>query len=122
MFEDKTYFSMLTENVERQLLQSGWNSVILCGIEAHVCILQTCLDLLERGVDVHVVVDAVSSQYPLDRSVALERMAQAGAYMTTMESIVFQLAKDSKHAHFKSISGLVKDHHRHMKTTGMVKF
>lgn len=73
---DKTLFSMMTDevvaHVENDLGQEKPKSVILCGIEGHVCVLQTCLDLLERGYDVHVVADAVSSSTSFNRDVSLE--------------------------------------------------
>ena len=75
-----------------------------------MCILQTCLDLLAQDIQVHIVVDAVSSQRPLDREVALSRMQHSGAYLTTVESILFLLAKDSKHKAFKTVSSLLKKH------------
>jgi isochorismate hydrolase len=85
-------------------------SVILCGIEGHVCILQTCLDLLEEGYDVHVVSDAVSSSTSFNRTMALDRMRQSGAFITSVESSIFQLCRDAKHPNFKNISKLIKDH------------
>lgn len=74
---DKTLFSMMTDEV-RAHVESGLpggrrpESVILCGIEGHVCVLQTCLDLLDQGYDVHVVADAVSSSSSFTREVSLE--------------------------------------------------
>ena len=70
---DKTLFSMLTPQVKQALEELNRpKSVILCGIEAHVCILQTCLDLLHEGYDVHVVSDAVSSSTSYNRDVGIE--------------------------------------------------
>jgi nicotinamidase-related amidase len=71
---DKTLFSMLTPEVElhMQALPHPPKSVILCGIEGHVCVLQTCLDLLDKGYDVHVVSDAVSSSTAYNRAMSLE--------------------------------------------------
>ena len=73
---EKKLFSMVTPEVTAHisaLPPSPPTSYVLFGIEAHVCVQQTCLDLLSEGHDVHVVVDGVSSQSPLDREVALER-------------------------------------------------
>lgn len=117
----KQKFSMITEDVLAHLKQKMENgappeppqpkgNVILCGIEAHVCVLQTCLDLLEHGYAVHVVVDGVSSQRPLDRAVALRRMQQVGAYLTTVEAITFQLMGTADDPRFRKISNLVKEH------------
>ncbi|KAF1329916.1 Isochorismatase, partial [Globisporangium splendens] len=109
---DKTLFSMMTPEVdayvEKELKKP--TSVILCGIEGHVCVLQTCLDLLDKGYEVHVIADAVSSSTAYTRSVSLERMRQSGAFITSVESSIFQLARDSKNPKFKDISKLIKEH------------
>ncbi|TYZ64577.1 hypothetical protein PybrP1_001489 [[Pythium] brassicae (nom. inval.)] len=116
---DKTLFSMMTDEV-RAHVESGLPggrrpaSVILCGIEGHVCVLQTCLDLLDLGYDVHVVADAVSSSTSFNRDVSLERMRQSGAFITSVESSIFQLAGDASTPTFKkTISPLIKEHLKH---------
>ncbi|KAF0717532.1 Aste57867_2240 [Aphanomyces stellatus] len=107
---DKTRFSMMTDDVQAEVDAIKPQSIILCGIEAHVCVLQTCLDLIEQGYDVHVPVDAVSSSTALLRSTALERLTQSGVYLTSVESIIFQLVGDSKHPDFRALSNLIKEH------------
>jgi nicotinamidase-related amidase len=87
---------------------SGKEDIILCGIESHVCILQTCLDLLAAGKRPVVVEDCVSSRRPNDKLVAIERMRQEGACITTMESILFELTAKAGNDVFKSISGIVR--------------
>ncbi|WP_411026926.1 isochorismatase family protein [Salmonella sp. s55044] len=82
---------------------------MLCGIETHVCIQGTTLDLLERGLDVHVVADACSSRSMLDRLYAFERMKQSGAFITTSEALILQLLGDSAHPNFKECQKLIKD-------------
>ena len=106
---DKKLFSMMTPEVTDHVskLDRDTKSFVLFGIEAHVCVQQTALDLLERGHDVHVIVDGVSSQRRLDRDVALRRMEGAGAYMTTAQSLAFMLVKSADHPSFRVISGLV---------------
>jgi isochorismate hydrolase len=99
---------MLTEEVQQHFQSLNRTQVVLFGIETHVCVLQTCLDLIAADYNVHVVVDSVSSQRSHDRTVALHRMSQAGAYMTTVESVLFQLLRDSTHPCFKQISTLIK--------------
>ena len=71
------------------------------GIEAHVCVQQTCLDLLEDGKEVHIIADSVSSQQPYDRELALNRMSQAGAFLTTAQSAAFMLMQSAEHANFR---------------------
>ncbi|KAG1675317.1 hypothetical protein FOA52_015991 [Chlamydomonas sp. UWO 241] len=77
----KTRFSMCTPEVEVVMKRLGKTQVVLVGVEAHVCVLQTTLDLLKNGYEVHLLVDGVSSSRPLERTVALKRMARAGAYL-----------------------------------------
>ena len=107
---EKTSFSMITPEVQDQLsgeLQAV-ESVILIGIETHVCVFQTAMDLLEQGYDVHVVTDACSSQKDVDRLVAFERLKQSGAFLTTAECVVFDLVRDASDPSFRKISNLVK--------------
>ena len=78
------------------------------GIEAHVCVYQTVIDLLAEGKQVQVVVNAVSSRDSANKSVALRRMEQEGARLTTVEMILFELLRGSKHHCFKEIQGLIK--------------
>ncbi|NXB15329.1 ISC2A protein, partial [Rhagologus leucostigma] len=84
-------------------------SVLLCGIEAQACILQTALDLLERGLDVHVVVDACSSRSQAERALALARLRQAGAFLSTCESLLLLLLRDAAHPQFRQILPLIKE-------------
>ncbi len=82
--------------------------VIVCGIESHVCVLQTTIDLLEAGFQPVVVEDCISSRKSSDTVIAVERMRQEGAIITTYESILFELARVAGTDTFKAISKLVK--------------
>jgi nicotinamidase-related amidase len=86
----------------------GKQNIILCGIESHVCILQTCLDLLGSGYKPVVAADCISSRRPNDKLIAIERMRQEGARITSMESLLFELTRFAGNETFKSISGIVK--------------
>jgi nicotinamidase-related amidase len=86
----------------------GKSRVIICGIEAHVCVLQTVIDLVEKGFKPVVVADCISSRNPDDKAVALERMHSEGALITTSESLLFELTVEAGSQQFKSISRLVK--------------
>ncbi|BGP44339.1 hypothetical protein JCM10450v2_000150 [Rhodotorula kratochvilovae] len=105
----KTKFSMMVPQVEKQLEEWGTKSVVIFGIESHVCVLQTALDLLERDIDVHVLADGVSSCNGDEVGIALKRMRDAGAVVTTSESILFQILDDAAHPAFKSLTGLIKE-------------
>jgi hypothetical protein len=104
---EKTAFSMLSDNVKPHLDKK--DSVILVGIESHICVLQTALDLRALDKRVFVLRDGISSINKNEISIAVERMRQAGCVITTSESILFELVKDSKHPRFKEISALIKE-------------
>jgi nicotinamidase-related amidase len=82
--------------------------VILAGIETHVCILQTCLDLIGESYIPVIVVDCIGSRKPADRQTAIQRMQSEGALLTTSESVLFELCRVSGTDKFKAISQLVK--------------
>lgn len=82
--------------------------VIIFGIEAHVCVLQSVLDLLEEGLIPVVVADCTSSRKEQDTLIAIERMRQSGAIITSYESLLFELCVHAKNSVFKEISRLVK--------------
>ncbi|KAJ2663671.1 hypothetical protein IWW48_001152 [Coemansia sp. RSA 1200] len=109
LVEDKSKFSMLTDGVSKKLEELKIRSVVLYGIESHVCVMQTCLDLLEKNYDVHVLSDAVSSMNYPEIDIALRRLANHGAFVVSSESVLFQLMDDSKHPDFKAISNLLKE-------------
>jgi nicotinamidase-related amidase len=91
-----------------QIKELNRPQAILAGIEAHVCIQQTALDLLQAGVDVHVLADAVGSRRSKDAQIALNRMASSGATITTTESAAFELMKRAGTDEFKNILPLFK--------------
>ncbi|RMZ92366.1 hypothetical protein DV736_g368, partial [Chaetothyriales sp. CBS 134916] len=115
---DKTAFSMCTYAITLALTAQATSEnpgpqvpveVILVGIETHICVTQTALDLLRMGHKVYVLVDGVSSCNAGERGVALERLRKEGAIVTTSESILFELLGDASHPAFKAINALIKD-------------
>lgn len=90
------------------LVKLNRKHIILCGIETHVCVLQTALDLLEQNLNPVVVRDAVSSRFISDKESALLRMQHEGVTPTSVESILFELTRVSGTDTFKAISKLVK--------------
>ncbi len=91
-----------------ELKRSSGNQVLLCGSETHICVLQTCISLLEEGYDVHVIADAVCSRDDADRDRALATMRQAGAVISSVETALFQLLGRAGTPEFKEISAIVK--------------
>ena len=83
-------------------------TVILAGIEAHICILQTALDLLELGYRVYIPVDCIGSRKPIDKEVAVQRMISAGAIPTTWETLVYEMLGSAEHEKFREILEIVK--------------
>lgn len=83
--------------------------VAVVGIEAHVCIAQTALELLRKGYTVQVPADAVGSRFPIDREYALRRLERAGAVISTTESALFEWLETAEHPRFKEVSALVKE-------------
>jgi nicotinamidase-related amidase len=119
---DKTPFSMYTSDIITHLsLQKRENDdtavdAILVGIETHICITQTALDLLAAGHRVYVIADGVSSVNPEERGVALARLRDAGVIVTTSESIIFEILQDAKKPGFKAVNSLVKESKEDTKT------
>jgi len=106
---EKKDFSCLGEPVfAEKLALSGARNVIICGIESHVCVLQTAIDLKESGYNPVVVFDCVSSRSFDNVDLAAERFRYEGIMMTSMESILFELTRSAGASEFKEISKLVK--------------
>ena len=82
--------------------------VVIAGIEAHVCVQQTVMDLLSRGFSVHIPADAVGSRFPFDRDTALRRMRDHGATITTTETVIFELCETAAATEFKQVSKLIQ--------------
>eukprot|EP00345_Euplotes_harpa_P007097 CAMPEP_0168321378 /NCGR_PEP_ID=MMETSP0213-20121227/2239_1 /TAXON_ID=151035 /ORGANISM="Euplotes harpa, Strain FSP1.4" /LENGTH=141 /DNA_ID=CAMNT_0008323025 /DNA_START=120 /DNA_END=545 /DNA_ORIENTATION=+ len=90
---EKDSFSMMTDEVTQYFESLGKDTAVLYGIEAHVCVQQTALDLAAMGVHVHLITDATSSSDTHKRNTAIQRMKQAGVHLTTFESCVFELMR-----------------------------
>jgi nicotinamidase-related amidase len=109
----KTKFSMCINEVNDLLVkfnEDGFQSIVLFGIEAHICVEQTTLDLLAgEKYDVHIVADCTLSRNQEDRLLAFERMRNAGAIITTSENVIFKLMKDKNHPKFNEVRKLVTE-------------
>ena len=85
----------------------GRDQTLVCGIETHVCVNQTVLDLLAEGIDTHVAADAVGSRTASNRELGLHKMERAGAVLTSVETALFELLRRSDAAEFKRVQALV---------------
>ncbi len=85
----------------------GRNQAVVCGIETHVCVSQTVLDLLEHGVEVQIPADAVGSRHVIDYERGLERLERAGAVVTTVEAALFELLERAGTPEFKAVQKLI---------------
>ena len=94
--------------INRILTESGRQSVVICGIESHVCVLQTAIDLKEKNIIPVVITDCISSRKLHDRQMAIERMKQEGIMLASYESILFELCRFAGTDQFRTISKLVK--------------
>ncbi|MCF8242917.1 MAG: hydrolase [Melioribacteraceae bacterium] len=92
----------------KELIDKNITQVVVCGIESHVCVQQTVLDLLANSFQVDVAADAVSSRRKFDFEIALDRMRNLGAEVTTTESILFELLNVCGTPEFKAVSKIVK--------------
>ena len=90
------------------LLAPGRDDIVVTGCEAHVCVLQTVLGLLDRGLRVHVVADAIGSRRVQNREAALARIARHGAQIVTTEMVVFEWLEDASHPRFREAVALIK--------------
>ncbi|MEK6235328.1 MAG: isochorismatase family protein, partial [Planctomycetales bacterium] len=93
----------------RELLDRGVFRLLIAGIECHVCVQQTALDLMTAGFRVYLAVDAVASRFDVDYQTALRRMDSAGVVLTTVESALFEWCRESGTPEFKQISALVRE-------------
>jgi len=104
-----TFSCSACQDTFNRFAQAGIVKLLVVGIEAHVCVQQTVLDVLAAGFRAYVAVDAVGSRFPLDCEVALRRMESAGATLTTTESALFEWCAIAGTPEFKKISQLVRE-------------
>ena len=106
---EKTAFSSCgAQEFVARLEQSGARQIIVCGIEAHVCVNQTTHDLLARGFQVHLLTDCISSRSEHNKRAGLDKMLRAGALPSTVELALFELMRDARHEQFKAVQTLIK--------------
>ena len=106
---EKTAFSCCgAEGFDAAACADSRTQWIVCGMEAHVCVLQTALELHTRGLEVFVVADAVCSRTDANHANALDRLRQAGIVVSNTESVLFEWLRDASHPQFKALSALIR--------------
>lgn len=108
-YYDKITFSCVDdEKILHRVEELGRKNIIICGIEAHICVLQTVIDLINGGYNVILVEDCIGSRKERDCTISVRRAASEGAIITSFESLLFELTRTAKTEVFKEISKLVK--------------
>ena len=103
----KTAFSAVEDPGFPGLLPGGTSEIVVAGCEAHVCVMQTVLDLLGGGRRVALAADATGSRDPADRAAAIDRARQHGAEIVTSEMVLFEWLRDARHPKFREVHKLV---------------
>lgn len=106
---EKTAFSSCgAREFVARLEQTGAKQILVCGIEAHICVNQTTHDLLARGFQVHLLADCTTSRAPRNREAGISKMQRSGALPSTVELALFELLRDARHEQFKAVQKLIK--------------
>lgn len=108
VFEKTAFSSCGAAAFIDRLTTLGVEQVVLCGLETHVCVNQTAHDLLDRGLQVHLLADAVCSRSPVNKKAGLRKMFSSGVIASSVEMALFELMRDVKHQQFKEIQNLIK--------------
>ena len=106
--DKKTFSAYKNEEFKKKLAEAKRKTVLLCGIETHICVMQTALDMMEAGYNVVLIEDACSSRSDRDSQVAVMRLAEAGVVVTTVESALMEMAGGADSDHFRAISKIIK--------------
>ena len=104
----KTAFSAVSDPGFHDLMPGGVSEIVVAGVEAHVCVLQTVLGLVPKGHRVLLVADAIGSRDPDDRAAAIARARQHGTEIVTSEMVLFEWLRDAQHPKFREVQKLLK--------------
>lgn len=107
-YEKLTFSGLSTEEINSALKVLGKKNIIVCGVEAHVCVLQSVIDLIGEGYNVLLVEDCIASRKASDMETTIKRAMGEGALITSAEAILFELTFAAGTPHFKAISKIVK--------------
>ena len=108
VFEKTAFSSCGAGPFVTKLEELGVKQVVLCGLETHVCVNQTAHDLLDKGFEVHLLRDCVTSRHEYNRLSGIAKMERSGVVPSSIEMALFELMRDAKHEKFKEIQALIK--------------
>jgi nicotinamidase-related amidase len=108
LIEKMSFSAWREEGFSAALRKKHKKQIILAGIEAHICLLQTAMDLIDAGYKVYIPADATSSREKTNHANALQRLEKAGAVITNVESVLFELCRNANDERFKALSKIVK--------------
>ncbi len=109
VIEKATFSCFRNDEFKRVLKELSSDKIMLTGIETHICVLQTALDLKNAGYDVYVVADCTGSRKSYDKNVALMRMRDEGVKLTTSESLIYEIMESAEHPAFRDVLKIVKE-------------
>ena len=107
-FEKMEFSCSKNKNFINYISEYNFKNIIVCGIESHICILQTCIDLLQKDLNILIPRDAIGSRHEIDNDTAFIRLALSGAVASTTESLICELCKTSSRKEFKEVSKILK--------------
>lgn len=107
-YEKLTFSGLCTEEINAAVKALGKKNILVCGVEAHVCVLQSVIDLKAEGFNVLLVEDCIASRKTKDKDIAVKRAMGEGAFITSAEAALFELTYAAGTPHFKTISKIVK--------------
>ena len=107
-FEKMEFSCSKIKNFINYISEYNFKNIIVCGIESHICILQTCIDLLQKDLNILIPRDAIGSRYEIDNDTAFLRLILSGAVASTTESLICELCKTSSRKEFKEVSKILK--------------
>lgn len=107
-FAKKSFSAMRETDIAAAVAAAGKKQVVICGIETHICVSQTARELLQKGFEVYVAANASGSRQESEHRMALRLLERKGAYVTSVEGIVFDWLQSSTHPQFKAVQGLIK--------------
>ena len=107
-FEKMEFSCCNNKNFLNYISEYNFKNIIVCGIESHICVLQTSIDLLQKDLNILIPRDAIGSRYKIDNDTAFQRLSFSGAVASTTESLICELCKTSSRKEFKEVSKILK--------------